>query len=110
MCQPRPVTHIVGQGPRARVIRVKVVHLHHRLVNVHQLLQFQLLAVVGQFAQGQAVRQIRLQLDQSLEDLFVRFVLLTQAVVFILRITPFPQTNLPTRTEYQIRVCIVDIG
>ena len=39
-------------------------HLHHRLVDVHQLLQLQLLALVRQLAQRAALLQVRLQLDQ----------------------------------------------
>ena len=85
-------------------------HLHHRLIDVHQLLQLQLLALVRQLAQRAALLQVRLQLDQPLQHLLVRLVLLPQAIVLVLRLTYASRTHLPTGTEHQVRVRVVHVG
>lgn len=48
------------------MIHLQVVHFHHRLVDVHQLLELELLARMRQFAELATVLQIGFQLDQSL--------------------------------------------
>ena len=66
------------------MVGVKVVHLHHCFIDVHQLLQLELLALVSQLAQLQAVSEVRFQLNHTLENLLVRLVLLSQAIMLIL--------------------------
>ena len=70
------LSYVVRQGASARVAHAQIVRLHHDLVDVHQLLQLQLLARVDQLAQLPTLLQIRLQLDQTLQHLLVRLVLL----------------------------------
>lgn len=69
--------YVVGKRTAAGVVHLQIVHFHDRLVDVHQLLELQLLARVRQLAELATVLEVRFQLDQSLENLFVRLVLLS---------------------------------
>ena len=102
--------HVVRQRARAGVRGEQVVHLHHRLVDVHQLLQLQLLALVRQLAQHAALLQVRLQLDHALQHLLVRLVLLPEPVVLVLLLTRSSHMHLPARAKHQVRVCVVHVG
>ena len=75
------------------MVHLQIVHFHDRLVDVHQLLELQLLARVRQLAELAAVLEVRFQLDQSLENLFVRLVLLSQAVVLVLVLSESSRTK-----------------
>lgn len=91
------------------MVGVQVVHLHHCFIDVHQLLQLQLLALVCELAELQTAGEIGLQLDESLQNLLVWLVLLSQAVVFVLSFKRSGKMYLPSRAEDQVWVCIVYI-
>lgn len=59
------------------MVHLQIVHFHDRLVDVHQLLELQLLARVRQLAELAAVLEVRFQLVESLQNLAVRLVLLS---------------------------------
>lgn len=104
------LSYVVRQGPSARVAHAQIVRLHHDLVDVHQLLQLQLLARVDQLAQLPTLLQIRLQLDQTLQHLLVRLVLLAETVVLVLHVTIPAGIHLPSRTKHQVWVRVVHVG
>ena len=85
--------YVVGEGTATGVVHLQIVHFHDRLVDVHQLLELQLLARVRQLAELAAMLEVRFQLDQSLENLFVRLVLLSQAVVLVLVLSESSRTK-----------------
>lgn len=87
----------------------QIVDLHHRLADVQQLLQLQLLALVRQLAQRARLLQIAAQLHHALHDLLVRLRLLPQTVVFVLHVSSVPHSHLPSRTEHQVRVRVVHV-
>lgn len=59
------------------MVHLQIVHFHNGLVDVHQLLELELLARVRQFAELATVLEVRFQFDQTLQNLLVRLVLLS---------------------------------
>lgn len=105
----RRYAHVVGQRPAPGVVHLQVVHLHHGLVDVHQLLQLELLARVRQLAQLPTLLEVGFQLDQPLHDLAVRLVLLAEAVVLVLQISAPRRSYLAARTKHQVGVGVVHV-
>ena len=54
--------YVVGEGTATGVVHLQIVHFHDRLVDVHQLLELQLLARVRQLAELAAMLEVRFQL------------------------------------------------
>lgn len=85
--------YVVGEGTATGVVHLQIVHFHDRLVDVHQLLELQLLARVRQLAELAAMLEVRFQLVESLQYLAVRLVLLSQSVVLVLVLSELDRTK-----------------